>query len=129
LQSHSHLCLFHTAISSMRWRVALLAAGASSAAAGALYAWPTYAETVRHHRDFTASDLAAIRDVSSGSQIAAERNPGVRMFPAFLEGGQTGPVLRALQALKRDCGINLIDPAHAAIYRFVRRRLGSHGGW
>ena len=53
----------------------------------------------------------------SPRQVPAERNPGVRVWPAFLGTGQAAPLLAALQPLKRDFGINLIDPTHAAIYR------------
>jgi hypothetical protein len=39
------------------------------------------------------------------------------VWPAFLGTGQAAPLLAELQPLKRDFGINLIDPTHAAIYR------------
>ncbi len=47
------------------------------------------------------------------------------MWPAFLGAGQAGPLLAALQGLKRDYGINLIDPTHAAVYRCWRRRAAA----
>jgi hypothetical protein len=63
----------------MRSKALLAGAGASSIAAGALYAWPTYGEPSKQHREFTEADLDAIRDMGGrqvGSACSSRQLPG-----------------------------------------------------
>jgi hypothetical protein len=99
----------------MRWAPVMVAASATAAAYYQLR--PIYKAKVDYHRAFNEHDLASIRDMS-GEHITAEKNPGVRLWPHFLNEDATKPLLDALQELKRAYGINLIEPAHAAIYRW-----------
>lgn len=55
--------------------------------------------------------------VPEGQPVDPKQNPGVRHFPEFLKDTQS--LLHELQPIKKEYGINLIEPLHAAIYRYT----------
>ncbi|GLC36901.1 hypothetical protein PLESTM_000516300 [Pleodorina starrii] len=103
-------------MSRRRLLVGVLGLGTTATGATLLWAWPTYNSCPSKHEPITAEQCSLIRHVPDGHPVNPARNPGARVFPRFLE--NTEPLLKELQPIKKEYGINLIEPVHAAIYRW-----------
>mmetsp|Transcript_28784 Transcript_28784/g.63427 ORF Transcript_28784/g.63427 Transcript_28784/m.63427 type:complete len:338 (-) Transcript_28784:496-1509(-) len=111
-------------------RVAAVGAGAIVTAAGAtyIYAAPTYNSLPDYHiRSFGEPESRLLRSVNSleflhhqggSSSDTSVPNPGVRVFEDFLSPKERKALLDEIGPLKMKYGINLINPVHAAIYKF-----------
>lgn len=92
-----------------------------SAAAGAAGAWiwsqPTFDSIPTPHAAINEEQCSLLRKTPHGRRVPPARNPGARTFAGFLSDEECAELLKELQPLKQQYGINLIEPAHAAIYR------------
>ncbi|GFR47565.1 hypothetical protein Agub_g9290 [Astrephomene gubernaculifera] len=101
-----------------RRRLLLGILGAGGVATGATLVWaqPTYNSMPSHHDPITPEQCRLIRTVPDGRPVEPSRNPGARVFSDFHN--DLEPLLKELQPIKKNFGISLIQPIHAAIYRW-----------
>ncbi|GIL51220.1 hypothetical protein Vafri_7286 [Volvox africanus] len=99
-----------------RLLVGILGIGSVTTGATLLWAWPTYNSLPCKHDPISPEQCSLIKCVPDGRPVDPAHNPGARVFPQFLD--DTEPLLKELQPIKREFGINLIEPVHAAIYRW-----------
>ncbi|KAG2495112.1 hypothetical protein HYH03_006722 [Edaphochlamys debaryana] len=97
----------------------LIGGGGLAAAAGA-YVWaqPTYNATPSAHEPITREQCELLRTVPDGRPVTPEKNPGARAFKDLFTPQEMAALKAELMPISRQYGINLIQPVHAAIYKW-----------